>query len=153
MCAHTGGPWDKPKTDSEPGKQDNCPKEPWKKHPICSVVQSLSCVWLCVTPWTAARRASLSFNTSQSLLKLTSMESMVPSNQLIVCRPLLLLPSIFQVIQTTTRAQLRVHVYVCPHVPFLPLSDTLLASLLSLSVEIHLYTADGPGPGHWPLGV
>ena len=57
-------------------------------------VQLLSCVWLFVTPWTAARQASLSITSSQSLLKLMSTESMMPSNPLILCRPLLLLPSI-----------------------------------------------------------
>ena len=48
-----------------------------------------------VTPWTAARQASLSITNSQSLLRLTSIESVMPSNHLILCRPLLLLPSIF----------------------------------------------------------
>ena len=46
-------------------------------------------------PWTAARQASLSITNSQSLLKLMSIESMMPSNHLILCHPLLLLPSIF----------------------------------------------------------
>ena len=48
-----------------------------------------------MTPWTAARQASLSFTISQSLLKLMSIESVMSSNHLILCRPLLLLPSIF----------------------------------------------------------
>ena len=48
-----------------------------------------------MTPWTAARQASLSITNSWSLLKLTSVESVVPSNHLILCHPLLLLPSIF----------------------------------------------------------
>ena len=48
-----------------------------------------------VTPWTAARQASLSNTNSQSLLKLVSIESVMPSNHLILCHPLLLLPSIF----------------------------------------------------------
>ena len=60
------------------------------------VVQLLSYVWLFTTPWTTAHQASLSFTISQSLLKLMSTESMIPSNHLILCRPLLLLPSIFQ---------------------------------------------------------
>ena len=60
-----------------------------------SSVQSLSCVQLFVTPWTAARQASLSNNNSWSLLKLMSIESVMPSNHLILCFPLLLLPSIF----------------------------------------------------------
>ena len=59
-----------------------------------SSVQSLSHVRLLVTPWTA-RQASLSITNSRSLLKLMSIESMMPSNHLILCRPLLLLPSIF----------------------------------------------------------
>ena len=60
-----------------------------------SSVQSLSRVRLFVTPWTAARQASLSITNSQSLLKLMSIESVMPSNHLILCRPLLLPPSIF----------------------------------------------------------
>ena len=60
-----------------------------------SSVQSLSCVWIFVTPWTAARQASLSITNSQSLLKLMSIELVMPFNHLILCRPLLLLPSIF----------------------------------------------------------
>ena len=59
------------------------------------IVQSLSCVWLFVTPWTAAHQASLSFTISQSLLKLLFIELMMPSNHLILCRSRLLLPSIF----------------------------------------------------------
>ena len=59
-----------------------------------SSVQSLSCVWLFVTPWTAARQASLSIANSQSPPKPMSIELVMPSNYLILCRPLLLLPSI-----------------------------------------------------------
>ena len=59
------------------------------------VVQSLNCVQLFLTPWTAACQASLSFTISQSLLKLMSIESVMPSNHLILSHPLLLLPSIF----------------------------------------------------------
>ena len=60
-----------------------------------SSVQSLSHVRLFVTPWTAALHASLSITNSRSLLKLMCIESMMPSNHLILCRPLLLLLSIF----------------------------------------------------------
>ena len=60
-----------------------------------SSVQSLSCVRLIATPWTAARQASLFITNSQSLLKLKSIKSVMPSNHLILCHPLLLLPSIF----------------------------------------------------------
>ena len=59
------------------------------------VVQSLSRVWLSATPWTAAPQASLSFSVSRSLLKLMSIESVMPSNLLIFCRLLLLLSLIF----------------------------------------------------------
>ena len=59
------------------------------------VVQLLSRVQLFATPWTAAQQASLFFTISQSLLKLMSIESVMLSNHLILCHPLLLLPSIF----------------------------------------------------------
>ena len=59
------------------------------------VVQWLSCVRLFVTPWTAPSQASLSFTISWSLPKLMSIESVMPSNSLISCWPLLLLPSVF----------------------------------------------------------
>ena len=59
-----------------------------------SSVQSLSRVWLFVTPWIAACQASLSITNSQSSLKLTSIESVMPSSHFILCRPLLLLPPI-----------------------------------------------------------
>ena len=62
---------------------------------VTESVQSLRHVGLFVTPWTAVPQASLSFTISQSLLKLMSMESVMPSNHLILCCPLLLLPSIF----------------------------------------------------------
>ena len=62
---------------------------------ISQSVQSLSCVQLFTTPWTAARPASLSVTNSRSLPKLTFIESVMTSNHLIFCHPLLLLPSIF----------------------------------------------------------
>ena len=64
-------------------------------HNTTSSIQSLSHVWFFVIQWTAARQASLSITNSQSLLKLTSMESVMPSNRLILCHPLLFLPSVF----------------------------------------------------------
>ena len=60
-----------------------------------SSVQSLSCVQLFVTPWTATCQSSLSITNSWSLFKIMSIESVMPSNHLILCNPLLLLPSIF----------------------------------------------------------
>ena len=69
-------------------------QEYWSGVPLPSP-QLLSHAQLFVTPWTAEGQASLSFTISQSLLKLMSIESMMPSNHLILCPPLLLLPSIF----------------------------------------------------------
>ena len=62
-------------------------------------VQSLSHVWLSVTPWTAAHQASLPFTISWSLLKFMSIQLVMPSNHLILCCPLLPLPSIFSSIR------------------------------------------------------
>ena len=62
--------------------------------PSFSSVQSLSCVRLFATPWIAAHQASLSITNSRSSLRLTFIESVMPSSHLILCRPLLLLPSI-----------------------------------------------------------
>ena len=59
------------------------------------VFLSLSYIWLFATPWTAAWQASLSFTISHSLLKFMPIESVMPSNHLVLCYPLLLLPSIF----------------------------------------------------------
>ena len=66
-------------------------------NPVASVssVQLLSLIRLLATPWTTARQASLSITSSQSLLKLKSIESVMPSNHLILCHPVLLPPSIF----------------------------------------------------------
>ena len=66
------------------------------------VVQSLSCVQLFMTLWTAARQASLSFTISQSLFKFVSIKPVMPSSHLILCRPLLLLLSIFPSIMVFT---------------------------------------------------
>ena len=79
------------------------PQWPWKQPMYFAsmssllkvVVQSLSCIRLFATPCTAARQASLSFTISQSLLKLMSIESVMPSNYLILCHLLLLLPQSF----------------------------------------------------------
>ena len=62
---------------------------------VVVVAQSLSCIQLFGIPWTAACQASLSYIISHSLLKLMSLESVMPSNNFILCCPLLLLPSIF----------------------------------------------------------
>ena len=68
------------------------------QHPLVSsyvVVKSLSCIRLFLTPWTAAHQASLFFSSSWSLFRFMSVEWVLPSNHLILCCPLLLLPSIF----------------------------------------------------------
>ena len=70
---------------------------------LFSSVQLSSCVWLFATPWTAADQASLSITNSQSLLKFMSIELVMPSDHLILCRPLLLLPSIFSSIRVFSK--------------------------------------------------
>ena len=93
-----------------------------------AVVQLLSNVWLCATPWTAARQASLSFTVSQSLPKLLSVELVVPSNPLILCC-LLLLPSIFLSIRVLIPSP------ICPVLPYQshqPGSEQLWTCLPSL---------------------
>ena len=74
-----------------------------------SLLQLLSCVQCFATPWTEAHQASLSITNSQSLFKLTSIESMMPSNHLILCHPLLLSPSIFPSIRVFP-SELVVHI-------------------------------------------
>ena len=69
-----------------------CVMMPFRLSVHFSSVQSLSHVWLFVTPWITARQASLSITNSQSSLKLMSIESVMPSNYLILCHPLFLLP-------------------------------------------------------------
>ena len=66
-----------------------------------SSVQLLSCVWLFATPWTTAQQSSLSITNTRSPPKPTSIESVIPSSHLILCRPLLLLPSIFPTIKVS----------------------------------------------------
>ena len=76
-------------------------------------IQSLSQVRLFETPWTAAHQASLSFTISQSLLKLLSIESVMPPNHLIVCHPLLLLPSIFPSIRVFSNELVLHIIFLC----------------------------------------
>ena len=72
---------------------------------IWSSLQWLSRVWLFATPWTAAHQASLSIASSWNLLKFMSIESVMPSNHLILCHPLLLLPSIFPSFRVFPKSQ------------------------------------------------
>ena len=76
---------------------------------VLVVVESFSCVWHLRTPWTAARHASLSYTTPQNLLKLMSIESILPSNHLILCHPLPLPPSIFPTIRVFSN-ELTLHI-------------------------------------------
>ena len=73
-----------------------------------SSVQSFSHVQLFVTPWTAPCQASLSITSSRSLFKLMSVESVIPSNHLILCHPLLLQPSIFHTIRVFSNESLHI---------------------------------------------
>ena len=73
------------------------------------VVHSLSCVRLFVTPWTIACQASLSFTIFRSLFKPMSIESVMPSNNLILCHPLLLLPSVFPIFRVFSN-ELSLHI-------------------------------------------
>ena len=70
-----------------------------------SSVQSFSCIWLFATPWTTARQASLSITNSRSLLKLISIESVMPSNHLILCHPLYFCLQSFPVSGSFPRSQ------------------------------------------------
>ena len=76
------------------------------KERLAVVIQSLSHVQLCVTPWTVALQAFPSFTISRSLHKLMSIDSMIPSNHLILCHLLLLLLSIFLSIRIFSMSQL-----------------------------------------------
>ena len=87
-----GEDWPRRKRKQENSSQTNLSLS-WSWHQF-SAVQFLSRVWLFATPWTAARQASLSITNSQSLLKLMSIESVMPSNHLILCCPFLP-PSVF----------------------------------------------------------
>ena len=69
------------------------------------VLSYFSHVWLFATPWTAACQASLSITNSRSLFKPMSIESVMPSNHLILCRPFLLLPSVFPSIRVFSMSQ------------------------------------------------
>ena len=97
------------------------------------VVQLLSCVWLFVTSWTAAYQVSLSFIISQNLLKFMSIQSVIPSNHLILCCPLFFLPSIFPSIR------------VCSNESALPIRcQSIGASESVLQMDIQ---------GRFPLGL
>ena len=95
-----------------------------------AVVQLLSCVQLFAILWTAAHQASLSFTVSWSLLKFMSIEFVMPSNHLILCHPLLLLPSIFLSIRVFSN-ELALHIR-WPNTDTLPLSQPFSPSKYSI---------------------
>ena len=109
---------------------------PYIRASAAVTVQPLSHVQLSVTPWTAARQASLSFTVSRSLLKLMPIESVMPSNRPILCRPLLLLPSIFPSIRVFSN-ELALHVrwpkYSCPANRFI---STIFAHSIHTCINI-----------------
>ena len=99
-------------------------------------VQSLSRVRLFVTPWTAARQASLSITNSRSLLKLMSIESVMPSNHLILCHPLLLLPSVFPNIRVFSKeSALCIRWPMYWHFSFSISPSSNLSGLISLRID------------------
>ena len=101
-----------------------------------SLVQPFSCVQLFGTPWTAAHQASLSFTISRSLLKLMSVESVMPSNRGILCRPLLLLPSIFHSIRVfSNESTLRIRGPKCWSFSFNVSPSSEYSGLISLRMD------------------
>ena len=105
-----------------------------------SSVWTLSRIQLFVTPWTAARQAFLSITNSRSLLKLMSIESVMPSNHLILCHPLLLPPSIFPSIRVFSNESVLLDYHRIPDLSSLNLCHTAnfhwLSSLLTVYVSM-----------------
>ena len=102
-----------------------------------STVQSLSPFWLFETPWTAAHQASPSLTISWSLPKFISIESVMPSTLLILCHPLLLLPSVFPSIRVFSN-ELAVHV----RWPKIGVSDSVLKNRnITLLTKVHIVKA------------
>ena len=113
-----------------------------------SSVQSLSHVWLFATPWTAACQASLSIANSHSLLKLMSIEWVIPSNHLILCHPFLLLPSIFPSIRVFSNESV-LHIrwpkywsFSFSISPTSEYSGPISSGDMDMSKKMHLYSLD-----------
>ena len=101
-----------------------------------SSVQLLSRVLFFVTPWTVAHQPSLSITNSQSLLKLVAIESVMPSNHLILCHPLLLLPSIFPSIRVfANESALRIRWPKCWSFSFSISSSNEYSGLISFRMD------------------
>ena len=120
-----------------------------------SWVQSLSHVWLFATPWTEARQASLSITNSRSSLRLTSIESVMPSSHLILCRPLLLLPPIpssIRVFSNESTFRMRWPKYWSLSFSISPSNEASVASVMSNSLQPHGKPPCGP-PGSSVYGI
>ena len=117
--------------------------------------QSLSPIQLFATPWTAAHQASLPITNSQSLTKLISIESMMPSNHLILCRPLLLLPSIFpsiRVFSNESVLHIRWPKYFSFSFSISPSNE--YSGLISFRMDwLDLVVVQGTPKSHEPMGV
>ena len=120
---------------------------------IAVVVQSLSPVWLLVTPWPAARQTSLSFTISRSLLKLMSIVSVMPSNHLILCHFLFLLPSIFpciRVLPNELALRIRWPKYLSFSFSISPSNE--YSGLISFRIDwFDFFAVQGALPAHWQM--
>ena len=129
----------------------------WLCKQITVVVQLLSCVWLFMTPWTAARKPSLSFTVSQSLLKLMSIELMMPPNQLILSHPLLFLPSVFPSIRVFSNVSLHIRWPKCWSFSISPCNE--YSGLISFRIDwLNLFDVQGtqessPAPQFESIGA
>ena len=128
--------------------------------PIIGSVQSLSRVQLLAYPWAAALQASLSITNSWNLLKLMSIESVMPSNYLILCRPLLLLPSIFPSIRDFSKAchvckssKRSLSALLIPMSLLTPSSPKVYLLVIHFQKSIPLTTADFRSSEHSQLGL
>ena len=110
-------------------------------------VQSLSCVWLFVTPWIVACHASLSITNSQRLHKLISIESVMPSNHLILCHPLFLLPSVFPSISSVQFSHSVMFDSLWPYEPQHDRPPCLSPTLESTQTHVH-WVSDAIQPCH-----
>ena len=120
--------------------------------PLIFVVQSLSCVQLFVTSWTAASQASLFFTTSRSLLKFTSIEPVALSNHLTLCHPLLLLPSIFPSISVFSN-ELALHMRWPKYWTYIAsIKECVITDTNNLLDIEHLYNKDALGMILWDDG-
>ena len=107
------------------GKRER-PDDVWKKSTPVSSVHKLRHVRLFATPWTEAQQASLSITNSQNLLKLMSIVLVMPSNHLILCHPLVLLPSVF----------LNIRVFCNESVPCIIIREMQIKTTMRLSPHI-----------------